>query len=158
MSKNWNVKIDEQMYNLELQGKKLIINGETLKLNKYKKKTGLIHEEYEVPVGSKTALLVIRSMSAPQLVIDNKDCATGEEYVPIKLPVWSYVFVVLHCINFINGAIGWIMAVIGIALTTSVSCNKKFNTIVKVLLDLAILILAYAVVFGVAFLVAGLTA
>ncbi len=134
------------------------IKGETLKLNKYKKKTGLIHEEYEVPVGSKTALLVIRSMSSPQLVIDNKDCATGEEYVPIKLPVWSYVFVVLHCINFINGAIGWIMAVIGIALTTSVSCNKKFSAIVKVLLDLAILILAYAVVFGVAFLVAGLTA
>lgn len=158
MSKNWNVKIDEQMYNLELKGKKLIINGETLKLNKYKKKTGLIHEEYEVPVGSKTALLVIRSMSAPQLVIDNKDCATGEEYVPIKLPVWSYVFVVLHCINFINGAIGCAMAVIGIALTTSVSCNKKFSAIVKVLLDLAILVLAYAVVFGVAFLVTGLTA
>lgn len=158
MSKNWNVKIDEQMYNLELKGKKLTINGETLKLNKYKKKTGLIHEEYEVPVGSKTALLVIRSMSAPQLVIDNKDCATGEEYVPIKLPVWSYVFVVLHCINFINGGIGWIMAVIGIALTTSVSCNKKFSVIVKVLLDLAILVLAYAVVFGVAFLVSGLTA
>lgn len=158
MSKNWNVKIDDQMYNLELKGKKLTINGETLKLNKYKKKTGLIHEEYEVPVGSKTALLVIRSMSAPQLVIDNKDCATGEEYVPIKLPVWSYVFVVLHCINFINGAIGWAMAVIGIALTTSVSCNKKFSVIVKVLLDLAILVLAYAVVFGVAFLVSGLTA
>lgn len=158
MSKKWDVKIDEQMYNLELQGKKLIINGETLKLNKYKKKTGLIHEEYEVPVGAKTALLVIRSMSTPQLVIDNRDCATGEEYVPVKLPVWAYVFVVLHCINFINGAIGWIMAVIGIALTTSVSCNKKFSAIVKVLLDLAILILAYAVVFGVAFLVTGLTA
>ena len=31
MSKKWDVKIDEQMYNLELQGKKLIINGETLK-------------------------------------------------------------------------------------------------------------------------------
>lgn len=158
MSKKWDVKIDDQMYNLELKGKKLTINGETLKLNKYKKKTGLIHEEYEVPVGSKTALLVIRSMSAPQLVIDNKDCATGEEYVPIKLPVWSYVFVVLHCINFINGAIGCGIAVIGIALTTSVSCNKKFSVIVKVLLDLAILVLAYAVVFGVAFLASGLTA
>ena len=29
MSKKWDVKIDEQMYNLELQGKKLINNGET---------------------------------------------------------------------------------------------------------------------------------
>lgn len=59
-------------------------------------------------MGAKTALLVIRSMSTPQLVIDNRDCATGEEYVPVKLPVWAYAFVVLHCINFINGAIGWI--------------------------------------------------
>lgn len=158
MNNKWDVKIDEQMYNLELKGKKLVVNGETLKLKTYKKKTGLIHEEYEVPVGPKTALLVIRSMAAPQLVIDNMDCATGEEYVPVKLPKWSWVFVALHCINFINGAIGWAMAVMGIALTTSVSCNKKMNVVMRVLVDIAILVFAYAIVFGVAFLINGLTA
>ena len=52
MGKLWNVKIDEQMYNLELKGKKLLVNGEDIKLKKYRKKTGLIHEEYEFPLGS----------------------------------------------------------------------------------------------------------
>lgn len=156
MSKKWDVKIDEQMYNLELKGKKLVINGETLKLKKYKKKTGLVHEEYEVPVGPKMATLVIKSMSAPQLVIDNRDCVTGEEYVPIKLPKWSYVFVVLHCVNFLNGALGCIMVVIGVALTTSVSCNRKMSIAIRVLLDIALVVISYAIVFGVAFLIAGL--
>ena len=156
MSKKWDVKIDEQMYNVELSGKKLKVNGEVLKLKQYRKKMGLIHEEYEVPVGSKKALLVIRSMGTPQLVIDNRDCATGEEYVPVKIPGWAYVFVVLHCINLINGAIGWLMVVVGLTLTTSVSANRKLNTALRIVLDLVILVLAYVVVFGVAFLAAGL--
>lgn len=156
MSKKWNVKIDEKMYDLELKGRNLLINGETLKLKKYKKKTGLTHEEYEVPVGSKTALVVIKNMSAPQLVIDNRDCATGEEYVPIKLPKWSYIFVILHLVNFLNGALGAVLAVIGIALTTSISCNTKMNVAARVLLDLAVLILALLLVFGIALLVAGI--
>lgn len=156
MRKNWNVKIDDQSYEIELKSNSLVVNGEKLKLSKHKKKTGLIHTEYEVPVGPKTALLIVRSLSAPQLVIDNKDCATGEEYVPVKLPKWAYIFVVLHCVNVINGLLGVILAVIGIALTTSVSCNKKLNAAVRVLLDIAILILAFVVVFGIALLVAGL--
>lgn len=156
MSKKWNVKIDEQNYNVELKSNRLVVNGENLKLRKYKKKTGLIHTEYEVPVGPKTALLVIRNLSAPQLVIDNKDCATGEEYVPKVLPKWSYIFAGLHFVNVINGALGVLMAIIGIALTTSISCNKKMNIALRVILDLAVLILSYAVVFGAAFLVAGM--
>ena len=101
MSKKWNVKIDERMYDIELKGRKLLVNGEVMKLGPYRKKTGLTHEEYEVPIGSKKALLVIRNLSAPVLAIDNRDCATGEEYVPVKMPGWSYVFVVLHCLNFL---------------------------------------------------------
>ena len=125
VSKKWNVKIDERMYDIELKGRKLLVNGEVMKLGPYRKKTGLTHEEYEVPIGSKKALLVIRNLSAPVLAIDNRDCATGEEYVPVKMPGWSYVFVVLHCLNFFNGAIGALLAIIGIALTTSISCNRK---------------------------------
>lgn len=144
------------MYQVDLNNRKVKINGELLKLKGYKKKTGLVTEEYEIPVGSKTALLVIKTMSAPQLVIDNKDCATGEDYVPTKLPGWAYVFVVLHCVNFLNGAIGCLLAVIGVVVTTSISCNRKLNVMVRVLLNLVVLILFFALVFGVAFLVAGL--
>lgn len=156
MKKSWNVKIDDTMYQVDLNNRKVKINGELLKLKGYKKKTGLVTEEYEIPVGSKTALLVIKTMSAPQLVIDNKDCATGEDYVPTKLPGWAYVFVVLHCVNFLNGAIGCLLAVIGVVVTTSISCNRKLNVMVRVLLNLVVLILFFALVFGVAFLVAGL--
>lgn len=150
MARVWNVKVDEQMYAVQLKGKKVEINGEKLKLNKFRKKMGLVHEEYEFPVGSKNALLVIKNMSAPQLVIDGLDCATGEKYVPFKMPWWSYIFIVLHMINFIKGAIGCLAAIIGIGAATSISCNTKMNAVVRLLLNVIILVLLYAVVFGIA--------
>ncbi|GFI01519.1 MAG: hypothetical protein HFI44_04180 [Lachnospiraceae bacterium] len=156
MGKLWNVKIDEQMYNLELKGKKLLVNGEDIKLKKYRKKTGLIHEEYEFPLGSKTAFLDLRNMNSSVLVIDNKNCDTGEEYVPIKTPGWAYIFVVLHCLNFLNGALGAAFAVIGIMLTVSISSNRKMNVVVRVLLDLAILVVAVIAIFAVALMLTGL--
>lgn len=156
MAKAWNVKIDEQTYTVKMKGSNVEINGEKLVLNKkYKKKTGLVHEEYEFPVGSKTALLVRKNLSAPQLVIDGVDCATGEQYVPFKMPWWSYLFVILHLINFLNGAIGGLAAIVGIGATTAISTNSRMNIVVRILLNAVVLILAYAVVFGLALAVAG---
>lgn len=156
MKKDWNVKIDDQMYEVKLVNKKIIVNGETLNKTEYKKKANLISDEYEFSIGSKTALLIMKNMTAPQLVIDNKDCATGEEYVPVKLPKWSYIFIALHLINFLNGALGALLAIMGIALTTSISNNRKMNTMVRVLLDLAILALAFVLTFGIAVFVASI--
>lgn len=153
MSKEWNVKIDDRMHNIELKGRKLKVNGETLKLRKYRKKTGLVHEEYEIPVGSKNALLVLRNMGGTVLVIDNKDCATGEEYVPMKVPGWAYIFIVLHCVNFINGALGACLAVVGITLTASISSNRKMNVFIRVILDLVILVLAVLAVIAIALMI-----
>lgn len=154
MSKEWNVKIDDRMYNIELKGRKLKVNGENLKLRKYRKKTGLVHEEYEIPVGSKNALLVLRNMGGTVLVIDDKDCATGEEYVPVKIPGWAYIFIVLHCVNFINGALGAFLAVVGISLTASVSSNRKMNVLIRVILDFVILVLAALAILAIAFMLA----
>lgn len=153
MSKEWNLKIDDRMYNIELKGRKLKVNGENLKLRKYRKKTGLVHEEYEIPVGSKNALLVLRNMGGTVLVIDDKDCATGEEYVPVKIPGWAYIFIVLHCVSFTGGALGAFLAVVGITLTASVSSNRKLNVFIRVLLDLVILIFAALAILGIAFMV-----
>lgn len=150
MSKSWSVKIDDQTYDVELKGRKLKVNGENIKLRKYRKKTGLVHEEYEIPVGSKNALLVLRNMGGTVLVIDNKDCATGEEYVPMKIPGWAYIFIVLHFLNFLNGALGVLLGFIGITLTASVSSNRKMNVVIRVLLDLVILVLAVLAIFGIA--------
>ena len=154
MSKEWNVKIDDRMYNIELKGRKLKVNGENLKLRKYRKKTGLVHEEYEIPVGSKNALLLLRNMGGTVLVIDNKDCATGEEYVPVKIPGWAYIFIVLHCVGFIGGAIGACLAVVGITLTASVSSNRKMNVFIRVILDLVILVLAALAILAIALMLA----
>ena len=155
MKNSWSVMIDEKPYAVQLNNRQLLVNGEKVKLKSYKKKIGLleslISEEYEIPLGSKTALLVLQNMKSPQLVIDNKDCATGEEYVPLNMPKWSYLFILLHCVNFINGAIGCAFAVVGIAATTAISANKKFNAAVKLVIDLVILVLLFGVVFGIAY-------
>ena len=95
-------------------------------------------------------------MNSSVLVIDNKNCDTGEEYVPIKTPGWAYIFVVLHCLNFLSGALGAAFAVIGIMLTVSISSNRKMNVVVRVLLDLAILVVAVIAIFAVALMLTGL--
>lgn len=154
MGKEWNVKIDDRMYNIKVKGRQLKVNGENIKLRKYRKKTGLVHEEYEIPVGSKKALLVLRNMGGTVLVIDNKDCATGEEYVPVKIPGWAYIFIALHCVSFIGGALGAFLAVVGITLTASVSSNKKMSVFIRVILDFVILVLAALMVIAIGLMLA----
>lgn len=151
MGKTWNVMVDGIGFYVELMNKKqFAVNGAVYNLKDYRRKTNSIQAEYEIPVGHKSALLVIRSMGQPCLVIDNRDCETGEEYVPFKLPAWAYIFIVLHFINFRNGAIGGAMAAVGMIATASVSANRKMNIAVRILIVIAILIGTYAIVFGVA--------
>lgn len=155
--KTWNVMSDGIGYNVELRNnRQIIVNGASLNLKEYRVRTGMMQTEYEIPLGYRKALLVIRSMSEPRLVMDNRDCATGETYVPVKVPAWAYVFIVLHCGNFLNGAIGGAMAAVGMLVTASVSGNQKLNLAVRIIIDAAVLVGAYAVVFGVAFALAGL--
>ena len=145
------------MYHVNLKNNtKVIVNGETLKLRKFKKKSGLVHEEYEIPLGSKKGTIILKNMSAPQLIIDGKDCATGEDYVPVKTPKWAYLFVALHFINCINGALGAVLAVIGVSLTVAVAGNKKMNVAIRVVLCIAILLVAFLAVFGIALLASGM--
>lgn len=151
MARVWNVKVDGVSYDIKLNGAKLVVNGEKLKLRSYKKKAHMFTTDYEIPLGSKNALLVVGGLiGGNKLVIDGVDCATGETYVPLKFPVWSYIFVILHFVNFINGAIGVLLAFIGLSATAAISCNRKMNVAVRVLLDLVVLVAIYLVVFGLA--------
>lgn len=154
MSKKWEIRVDEKAYQIELKGSKILVNEEATPLKECVKKKGWFQNEYEVAVGSKTAMLVIGSwIGGTKLVVDGKDCATGEEYVPLKLPGWAYVFIVLQLINVANGLIGFLAALAGCSATASVSTNDKFNTAVKILLDIVILALAYGFVFGIALVI-----
>ncbi len=150
MSKKWDVRVDEMPYTIERKGAKILVNGEAFKIRKLYNKKGFFQTEYRVPVGSKMALLVINMMGSARLVIDDKDCATGEDYVPQKLPGWAWIFVVLHFINCLNGALGALVAIIGLMATFSISCNRKMNVVVRVLLDIVILVAALGIVFGIA--------
>ena len=157
MATSWNVAIDGSYYNVELiKNNKVVVNGQALKLKDYKVKTSFIQTEYDIPVGPKSARLVITTLKQPQLVIDGRDCVTGAEYVPIKIPVWAYIFIVLHCINFQGGAIGGALAAVGILATVSVSTNNKMNIALKILINLAILIVINVILYGIAFILTSL--
>lgn len=79
MSRKWDVRVDERPYTIERKGAKVLVNGEKFKIRKLSHKSGFFQSEYQVPVGSKTALLVIDMVGSAKLIIDGKDCATGED-------------------------------------------------------------------------------
>ncbi len=157
MSKVWKVKVDEKGYEIKLKGGKVLVNDEAKKLKSCLVKRGWFQSDYALDVGSKKATLIVSSLiGGTKLVIDGKDCATGEEYVPVNIPKWSYVFMALHMINFINGALGVLIGFIGCSATVSISSNKKIHIAARVGLNLAVLILAYAVILGIGITAASL--
>lgn len=149
MGKSWNVTIDSVPYAIQLKPYDIVINGEKTRLKSLYSKRTMLQSQYTVSVGSKEALLVLGMFGHANLVIDGKDCATGEDYVPLVVPKWAYVFIVLHLVNLINGLLGVLIAFIGIGATISVSTNRKFSTPVKVLLDFIILLVIGFVEIGI---------
>ncbi|MGL5434297.1 MAG: hypothetical protein ACRDBO_02700 [Lachnospiraceae bacterium] len=156
--KAWDVAVNDQTYHVEMKGSKIIVNGTTMKLKDLKKERKMHYGTWEVPLGNATAILYGAgwvSGTAQRLVMNGVDVATGETYAPVgKLPVWAYIFDVLHAINFINGAIGAGLAVLGISINTSIASNEKYPTAIKLLLCLVVLVLSYLLVFGIAFAIA----
>lgn len=149
MGRTWNITVDNEPYAIQLKSYNVVVNGEKSKLRSLYTKRTMLQSQYSVPVGSKKALLVVGSFGRTSLVIDGKDCATGEDYVPLKIPKWAYVFVVLQLVNCINGAVGIVFAFFGITATLSVSGNPKFSTPVKILLDIVILFVIFIIEFGI---------
>lgn len=151
MAKQWNIVVDERPYLIELKSGKVLINNEANKLKTYPQKRTWIMTEVHLKIGSKDALLVISSFfGGIKLIVDGKDCSTGEQYIPVKLPKWAYVFIVLQFVNMINGALGALIAVAGVSATIAISSNPKMNTAVKIFLDILLLLAAAVAVFALA--------
>ncbi len=149
--KAWEVVVDGEKYTIKPKGGKLVINGEKVKLKSLMSKKEGLFRIYDVPVGGKTAQLYVNNwVGGTRLAMDGLDCATGKPFTPPKMPVWGYIFMVLHCINFINGAVGALMAVVGVAATIAITTNTKLPLVLRILLDIGLVILAFVVVFGVA--------
>ncbi|MDE6388503.1 MAG: hypothetical protein K2L82_11935 [Lachnospiraceae bacterium] len=170
MSQRWNVTVEGEVYDIEyINNKKIIVNGRQLRLKDYQSKLTMTTTEHEIPLGSQKALLIVQAMNRAQLIMDGVDCASGDnmknlngvkdvkggtEHVPAKLPNWTYIFIMLHCVNLLNGLSGCAAAILGIGAIKLICDSTKMSTAQKVLLNLGVLILAYALTFGAAILAA----
>lgn len=153
--KVWNFEAQSIPYKIELKKNKVSINGaEPVALNKLKRKSNFIEANYSMMIEGKEATLHIRQFGAPVLSYDGRDCATGEEYIPIKVPGWTWVFIVLHVIDFfflIGGAVGAMVQIFIVAAMASIASNTKMSTGVRVLACLGIWLLSTVVQFIMAF-------
>lgn len=133
----WIVKTEEKDYEIQLvSSNKVTINGEEYVLSQFKSNSFLgLLSEYKLPIDDANIILSY-SVSKYILVVDGKNYDTGKEYVLISnMPKITYIFIVLHAINFINGAVGICFACLGVSLTLKINCSKM-PFIVKIILNI----------------------
>lgn len=151
MAASWSVVVDGRTHNIKSKGSSLVIDGEKTKLKNLMSKKEGIFKVYDVPLGTKTAKYYVNTwIGGSKLAMDGIDCATGAPFTPPVIPKWTYVFMVLHCLNFLNGALGVLLAIVGIMATISISGNSGMSTGVKILLNIALLVVCVGVVFAIA--------
>lgn len=142
----WNFEVQGIPYRVELKKNAISVNGaEPVKLNKLAKKSSLTETHYSMMIEGKEAILHVRQFGAVVLSYDGRDCATGEEYIPAKMPGWAWVFIVLHAIDFfflIGGAIGGILQVFIVTAIAAAASNRKKSTGVRVLVCIGIWLLS----------------
>ena len=139
--KSWSVTTDEGTYSVDLKGSKVSINGNVQKLNQFAKKTHFVDTEYTIPLGNRTATLVIQSMAAPVLSYNGYDCATGQPWEYQKIPAWGWVFLILDIVSVLFS--GWLWALIAL-LVTAVVIRSKLNIGIKIVLCLLLVVAAIA--------------
>lgn len=148
VEKVWNFEVQGIPYKVELNKNKVSINnGEPMKLTKLARKSNLFETQYFMMIEGKEAALHIKQFGAPILSYDGKDCATGEEYIPTKIPGWAWVFIVLHAADWfflIGGALGGVIQALVIAAIASVASNTKKPTGTRVLVCVGIWLLSTA--------------
>lgn len=142
----WNFEVQGIPYRVELKKNAVSVNGaEPVKLNKLTRKSNLTETSYSMMIEGKEAVLHVRQFGATVLSYDGRDCATGEAYIPSKMPGWAWIFIVLHAIDFfflIGGAIGGIIQVLIITAMAAVASNRKKSTGVRVLVCVGIWLLS----------------
>lgn len=151
----WNFEVQGIPYKIELKKNKVSINrAEPVALKNFKRKSNFIETNYSMMLGGKEAILHMRQFGAPVLSYEGRDCATGEEYIPVKVPGWTWVFIVLHAIDFfflIGGAVGGMLQFLIAAAMATVASNTKMSTGVRVLACLGIWLVSTIVQFIIAF-------
>ena len=138
----WNIEVEGIPYRIVFNKNKVSVNNaEPVKLSKLAKTGNSFETHYSIPLAGKEAILHIKQFGAPVLSFEDRDCSTGEPYVPTKIPGWVCVFVVLHALDFfllIRGAIGGAIQALVIGIMVSVASNTKKSTTARVLTCLGI--------------------
>ena len=125
-------------------------NGDAIKLNKFKHQSKYPNMEYYIPVGDREVVLNVIQGKQPILTMDGRDCVTGEPFELTKMPKWTWVFIVLHIINFfliIGGAIGGALAGCFCMTTTMIASDTKMSTGKRVGICVAIWLVASVLEF-----------
>lgn len=151
--KRFNITVEDKTYDIRLRAYSVEINGTRYKLRKLPaRKLLFLTMEIDLPIEGASVMLV-SGLWSMDLVVNGVSVRTGKSYTPIgKVPVWGYVFSALNLFQIINGAIGGVLAVIGIYLTLRISTSEDIALPVRILLSAAYLVLSWVVVFLLALL------
>lgn len=143
-STSWNITDGEHVYKIVFEKNKVAIdNDPPVALRKFERKSNFIEKIYKIPVGGRDANLHIGTMGSVALEMGGFDCKTGEEYIAKKMPAWSWIFIVLHMVNFfvlIGGAIGGAITALTIGMTATLAGDSSKKLINRVLACIGIYI------------------
>ncbi|MBO4457573.1 MAG: hypothetical protein J5802_07630 [Butyrivibrio sp.] len=109
-------------------------DGMEMKIDNFKTpESNFMEKVYDIQLGNgEVAKLCIKNK--PILTYYGKNVETGEDYAPMKLPKWTYVFVALYAINFfiiLGGALGGALAAMGATLSATIAAKNDKPTGVK---------------------------
>lgn len=155
--RKYNITVQDKTYDIRLRASSVEINGTRYKIRKLPaRKLLFLTMEVDLPIEGASVMLV-SGLWSMDLVVNGVSARTGKSYTPIgKVPVWGYVLSALNLVQIINGAIGGVLAVIGIYLTLRISTSEETALPVRILVSVAYLVLSWVVVFLLAaLLVAG---
>lgn len=149
---SWNIDVEGIPYKVVFEKNQITINsGAPLKLKQLKKVgSSMVETSYALPIENQDVVLHIRQSMEPILSVRGKDCTTGEEYVPLKVPGWAWIFVALHLLNFvflIGGAVGGALQAAVIIFIMAASANPKKSTGTRVLICAGIWLLSTVLQF-----------
>ena len=135
--KTYHITLQGQDYTICLRSYSVEINGTRYKIRSLPaRKLLFLTMEVDLPISGAPVML-----------------RTGKPYTPIgKIPVWAYVVSALNLAQIMNGAVGGVLAVLGIFLTLRLSTSENLAPALRVLLSIAYLVVSWAAVFALAFL------
>ena len=129
--KTYHITLQGQDYTICLRSYSVEINGTRYKIRSLPaRKLLFLTMEVDLPISGAHVMLV-SGLWSMELVVDGVMLRTGKPYTPIgKIPVWAYVVSALNLAQIMNGAVGGVLAVLGIFLTTIfhvVACIPPFH-------------------------------